>query len=179
MGWAVPDPAGDARMILTTDRLTLRRPGPQDADAAVAFFTSDRSAFVGGPLTPGKAWRHFAAEVGHWDLTGCGMWAVTVTGDDTAIGLIGPWTPIDWPEKEIGWVMFSGEGKGYAFEAAQAIVADAYTRLNWPSAVSYIDADNARSIRLAERLGATLDADAQRPAAYPNCLVYRHPKGVA
>ena len=38
--------------------------------------------------------------------------------------------------------------------------------------VSHVDPDNERSSRLAERLGATLDANAQRPD--PSDLVYRH-----
>ena len=41
----------------------------------------------------------------------------------------------------------------------------------------YIMHENARSIALAERLGASLDKHAQRSNSevYP-CLVYRHPK---
>ncbi|MCH2169093.1 MAG: GNAT family N-acetyltransferase, partial [Oceanicola sp.] len=38
--------------------------------------------------------------------------------------------------------------------------------------VSYVDPRNERSSRLAERLGATLDAEAPRPD--PLDLVYRH-----
>jgi RimJ/RimL family protein N-acetyltransferase len=38
--------------------------------------------------------------------------------------------------------------------------------------VSYVDPDNARSSSLAEYIGTTLDANAQRPD--PSDLVYRH-----
>ncbi len=41
--------------------------------------------------------------------------------------------------------------------------------------VSYIDPDNARSIRLAERLGATIDDHARKQD--PDDLVYRHVSG--
>ncbi|KNG94495.1 GNAT family N-acetyltransferase [Pseudaestuariivita atlantica] len=163
-------------MQLETERLILRRPGARDTDRAVAFFTSDRARHVGGPYTPGAAWRHFAAEVGHWDLLGFGMWAFCARGDDTALGLAGPWCPGDWPETEIGWVTFEGgEGKGFAFEAADAALDHAFGTLGWPTAVSYIDADNARSRTLAERLGARIDPDAPQPRPDAPCLVYRHP----
>ncbi len=163
-------------MQLETARLTLRKPGPQDAERAVAFFTSPRAEFVGAPYTPGKAWRHFAAEIGHWDLLGFGMWAFCAKGSDTALGLAGPWCPIDWPENEIGWLTFDGgEGHGYAFEAANAALDHAYGTLGWTTAVSYIDPANTRSIALAERLGAALDTDAPQPKPDQPCLVYRHP----
>ena len=42
-----------------------------------------------------------------------------------------------------------------------------------PSLVSYIDRDNTRSIRLAERLGAVRDDATATPNGDP-CLVFRH-----
>lgn len=160
--------------LLHTERLTLRRPAGGDWPALRAFHMSDRASYVGGPRDLGAAWRIFAAEVGHWDIFGFGMWAVTVTGDDAAIGLIGPWSPPDWPENEIGWFVFGGaEGKGYAAEAARAALTHAFDTLGWDTAVSYIAPGNARSIALAERLGAVLDPDAALPPGEP-CLVYRH-----
>ena len=44
--------------------------------------------------------------------------------------------------------------------------------LSLPTLVSYIDPENHRSARLAERLGATLDHKA--PRNDPRDLVYRH-----
>ncbi|MEM7319687.1 MAG: GNAT family N-acetyltransferase [Pseudomonadota bacterium] len=162
--------------VLETERLILRKPGPQDTDTVLEFFLSDRAKHVGGPYTLGGAWRQFAAEVGHWDLLGFGMWAVTRKGDDQILGLIGPWCPADWPENEIGWLVFGdAEGKGIAFEAARAALDHAFDTLGWTTAVSYIDHDNARSIALAERLGAVSDPGAPRPKPDHPCLVYRHP----
>lgn len=161
---------------LRTERLVLRQPAPRDCDAVCAFLTSERSATLGGPNDAGRAWRIFAQEIGHWAIRGYGMWAVTTPDDDTAIGMIGPWCPDDWPETEIGWMMFgNAEGKGLAFEAARAAIDDAYSRLGWRTAVSYIAPENARSIALAERLGAVLDPDAPQPKPDQPCLVYRHP----
>ena len=160
---------------IETERLILRRPAPRDQDICVDFFMSERAVGVGGPFNLHAAWRHFAYELGHWEINGFGMWAVTMKGDDTILGLIGPWFPADWPEREIGWMVFgNAEVKGIAFEAAEAAIKHARTTLGWTNFVSYIDKDITRSIVLAERLGATLDKDAKGPDAHP-CLVYRHP----
>ncbi|TMV69267.1 GNAT family N-acetyltransferase, partial [Thioclava sp. BHET1] len=79
--------------------------------------------------------------------------------------------------REMGWSLWSaeGEGRGYAREAARAVIAHAFGPLGWDTAVSYIAPDNARSIALAERLGAIRDDSAAHPGDTP-CLVYRHPK---
>jgi RimJ/RimL family protein N-acetyltransferase len=115
-----------------------------------------------------------------WVLRGYGSFVFTLKGDDTPLGMAGPWFPEGWPEHEIGWTVWSqgAEGKGYAFEAAQAARGFAYEVLGWDGAVSYIDAPNARSIALAERLGALRDDAATPPeTSGDHCpvLVYRHP----
>lgn len=164
--------------LLHTQRLLLRPPTAQDWPAFRNFFATERSTGVGGPKEAGAAWRDFAAEIGHWHIRGYGMWAVTRRGDDRALGLIGPWHPIDWPETEIGWMIFALdiEGTGIATEAARAAIAHAYGTLGWETVVHYIDADNARSIGLAQKLGAVHDITAQAPAAYPGAVVYRSPR---
>lgn len=165
-------------VTLRTDRYTLRRPAPRDWDAFHAFMMSDRSSAFGSHRNLARAFRAFAAELGHWEIFGHGMWAVTPHDSDTALALIGPWSPPDWPEREIGWMVFSAdaEGTGLATEAARAAIADAYDRLNWSTVVSYIGPDNTRSIRLAEKLGAMLDLAAPQPNPLDPLLVYRHPR---
>jgi len=163
---------------LQTERLTLRRPAPHDWPAFRDFMLSPRSDSLGSEHHEGKAWRIFAAELGHWEICGYGMWTVTRQGTEEALALIGPWTPVDWPETEVGWMVLraDAEGTGIAFEAAKAAIAHAYSDLKWDTVVSYIAPDNARSIALAERLGAANDPDAPKPDRFPNTLVYRHPR---
>ncbi len=165
--------------VLRTERLTLRAPAMRDWNAWRAFVVDDdRARFIRGDETDeGKAWRAFGHVVGMWALRGYGSFVFTRTGEDRALGMTGPWHPMEWPEREIGWTVWSAEaeGKGYAFEAAAAARTHAFRDLGWDTAVSYIHPENARSIALAERLGATLDPDAPHPGTGP-ALVYRHPR---
>ncbi len=162
--------------ILETDRLILRQPKAADFGPFKAFATAGGLKHIYGDVTDGQVFRSFATELGHWDMRGFGMWAVTEKNDDTAIGLVGPWFPDDWPETEIGWMIFgNSEGKGVAYEAAFAARHDAYTRLGWDTVVSYIAPENIRSIKLAERLGAVHDPKAKKPKEDEPCLIYRHP----
>lgn len=160
--------------VLETSRLVLRGPKAADASAYMDFFASERAQYVGGHTTRRKAFDAFTLEVGHWLVRGYGMWAVTMRGEDTALGYVGCWYPEGWNAREIGWVLFeAAEGKGVAFEAAEAARTYAYGTLGWTTAISNIDPENARSIRLAQRLGCTLDADAK--TIDTGDLVYRHP----
>ena len=154
----------------------MRKPNAADWPAARDFYMSERSVMAGGHISEGRAWRQFAAIIGHWDIRGFGLFAVTETGNDQALGLVGQWYPVDWPEHELGWLIFDGhEGKSIAYEAANAARNYAYTKLGWTTAVSYIDQNNARSIKLADRLGCTVDPDATQAKPDDPCLIYRHP----
>lgn len=161
-------------MQLETDRLILRPPVEADGEPYVAFYQSDRAKYVGGVLDERKAWYAFYTELGHWALRGYGTFIVTRKSMNRSIGVVGPFYPHTWPEPEIGYIVFEGaEGQGIAFEAAMASRAFAYRHLGWTTAVSYIDPLNERSIRLAGRMGASLDPDAV--SLDEGDLVYRHP----
>lgn len=163
---------------IETERLVLRRPEPKDVETWVRFGMSERMRYIDEPMNRGDSWRHVSKLFGHWAILGFGLWSVTRHGEDRSIGMVGPYRPDDWPEGEIGWtVLEEAEGQGIAFEAAVAARAEAYAGLGWPTAVSYIDPENARSIRLAERLGAVRDDAAPLPEGWEpgDALVYRHP----
>ncbi|MFN3276110.1 MAG: GNAT family N-acetyltransferase [Paracoccus sp. (in: a-proteobacteria)] len=168
--------------VLDTDRLTLRAPQGSDWPHWRSFHQSDRARYIGGgpDLAPGTSWRAFGHVIGHWAMRGFGMFVFTLKGDDTPLGLTGPWFPDGWPEQELGWTVWTAgaEGRGLVSEAARAARLHAFTTLGWTTAVSYIDPGNARSIALAERLGATLDTGAAQPKWDKPCLVYRHPAEV-
>ncbi len=162
--------------VLQTERLTLRAPQSGDWPAWRDFAASERAGFIGGPYDLRGGWRSFGHAVGHWVLRGFGSFVFTFRGEDRALGMAGPWYPADWPERELGWTIWSpeNEGRGIAFEAVTAARDHAFRVLGWDTAVSYIEPANTRSVALAKRLGARRDDQAARPG-HCDCQVYRHP----
>lgn len=166
--------------VLETARLVLRAPAARDFEPWRDFFLSERSQWIRAQGTePDEvtAWRAWSGVIGHWVMRGWGSFVFTTHDSDRALGMTGPWAPINWPEYEIGWTIWSGEneGNGLVAEAATAARQHAYSVLGWRTAVSYIAPQNTRSMRLAERLGATLDRTAAPFPGEKEALVYRHP----
>jgi RimJ/RimL family protein N-acetyltransferase len=160
--------------VITTERLALRPYRFEDFERLAALYQTERSRHIGGPLPAGKVWLGFMNGIGQWPIRGMGTWAVALTGTSDTIGEVGVTHPVDYPECELGWLLFEGwEGNGYAEEAARAAMQYALEVLHVASLVSYVDPDNRRSIRLAERLGGQLDVSAATPNGDP-CLVYRY-----
>lgn len=162
--------------VLTTERLVLRAPTRADFEPYAETLMSDRSKYMDGPFDRKKAWASFASDAASWLFDGFGYWSVTSRKDEF-LGLLGLAKPKIFPEVEMGWaVQAEAEGKGIAFEAAQAARDWAFANLKLESFVSYVDPLNVRSCALAERLGATPDPDAARP--WPEDVVYRHRRPV-
>ncbi|CUK04061.1 GNAT family N-acetyltransferase [Shimia thalassica] len=160
--------------IIETKRLVLRGPEPEDYPNFKATFASYRSRFMGGPLNAYETWMLYAAEIGHWNIRGYGMWMIHDKETDETYGMAGGWMPAAWPEKELAWIIWpDAAGQGYALEATHAARKYFYGELGWDSAVSYLDPKNLDSIRLAERLGAQKDKSAKTVDNHD--VVYRHP----
>jgi RimJ/RimL family protein N-acetyltransferase len=159
-----------------TPRLRLRGPRATDFESYAAFVSSERSRFVGGPITREMAWRGFCHLTGHWVHRGYSMFIVADPATDAPLGMAGPWFPEGWPEPEIGWSIWDAEaeGRGLAFEAAEAARRFAYDTLGWTTAISLIAEGDARSEALARRLGCTRDGDFVHPV-HGTSRVFRHP----
>ena len=161
--------------VLTTVRLRLRGPVLQDYPAYETVFTSARSVHIGGPFTPEGSFADFCQGVAGWALRGAGMWTLTSLQDDAPLGWVYLWQEMGDPEPELGWVLTqAAEGKGFAAEAARAVLPHALTLYGPLGFVSYIDAANHRSARLALALGACRDAVAEAALADPDLHIYRH-----
>lgn len=163
---------------LETKRLILRGATLDDYGPTTDFLATDRTRYIGGKRNPMDAWRSFAAAVGHWALRGYGFFIATLKEDGTCAGHMGPHQPGPYEEIELGWSIWHDhlEGTGLAFEGMTAVRDWAQANVPYaPGFVSYIDPDNARSIALAKRLGARLDAHATHPFGDAPCLIYRHP----
>lgn len=160
---------------LETERLILRAPALKDFPAESAFFESDASRFVGGPVRPDQSWRSLASVIGHWALRGYGFWALESKDTGEYMGRVGLWNPEGWPEPEIGWtLMENAQGHGFATEAAIAARDYAYHELGWETAISLIDPANKASEAVAKRLGASFETTYEHPA-FGTMYIWRHP----
>lgn len=159
--------------ILETERLILRGPQQDDLDAQAAFFTSERSNAFGGPSDRSDVWRALLRGAGHWVIRGYGMWYIVDKQSGKTAGWAGIIHHIEWPEPELAWTVFDDfEGKSIAYEAATAARDYAYDHQGFGPLISLIDPANTRSIKLAERLGASLEGEATVMGG--TNLVYRH-----
>ncbi|MGV8985458.1 MAG: GNAT family N-acetyltransferase [Cypionkella sp.] len=157
---------------LSTKRLILRLPVITDFPAYRDFVTSPRTVHMGGPHDAAKAWDWFCNDVAQWALLRLG--GLTMVLDGKPIGQVAVCYGPTFPEPELGWFLFDAaqEGQGYAFEAASAMRDWALGLRGLTTVVAYIDPANAASLRLATRLGGTLDPNAATPGGMA-CLTYR------
>src|SRR6185295_9335099 len=83
-------------------------------------------------------------------------------GSGKLLGRLGFLYPAGWPGFEIGWTLGREHwGKGFATEGARRALDYAFAELKQPHIISLIRPDNAPSIRVAERLGETLEGRTQ------------------
>jgi RimJ/RimL family protein N-acetyltransferase len=148
-------------MLLQTERLILRLFREADLPAYAAMVgdaETMRYVGTGQAFSREEAWRSMALMVGHWHLRGYGLWAVEEKASGEMIGRIGCWNPEGWPGLEVGWMLRKEwRGRGFALEAAQASLHFAFTQLDCPHVISLIRPGNTPSIKVAERLGETLE----------------------
>ncbi|MEM7290327.1 MAG: GNAT family N-acetyltransferase [Pseudomonadota bacterium] len=141
---------------LETERLLMREWRESDLEMVAEIYADEETArYIGGTKPRWQAWRQMAAYIGHWQLRGFGFWVLEEKDSLNTIGYCGLWAPESWPENEVGYGLLPKfQGKGYVSEAAIESLKYAYSVLNWTTAISFIDANNIASQRVAERMGA-------------------------
>jgi RimJ/RimL family protein N-acetyltransferase len=144
--------------ILETARLRLRPFRESDFDDyAEMCGDPEVSRHLSVRFSREQAWRHLAFLIGHWEMRGYGMWAVEQRETGAFLGRIGFADPDGWPGCELAWALARRWwGHGYATEGARAALVHAFTELNKERVISLIRPENHGSIRVAERLGESL-----------------------
>jgi RimJ/RimL family protein N-acetyltransferase len=150
---------------IETPRLRLRAIAAGDWAAVLTYMSDPRvTAFLPDGTFDEAAARAFAEKQAGEDAT-----AVAVIESGQMIGHM-PYHP--WFEREtyeIGWVFGrAAQGKGYATEAAQALLVHAFGALKAHRVIATCQPENTASWRVAEKLGL-------RREAHFRAALYRSP----
>jgi len=144
--------------VLETERLTLRELNTDDApfilsllnepsflrhigDKKVRNLEDARQYILNGP-------------VAMYERHGLGLYQVELKDTHTPIGMCGLLKREELPQPDIGFAFLPDFwNKGFAFEAAAAVLTDARKRLQLNRILAIVNPDNDASIKLLEKLG--------------------------
>ena len=141
---------------IETPRLVLRPMGVDDLEALVELQSAPEVERFFDPYTRERALERLQADERQWRERGHGLFAVTDRRTGQFLGRVGLRHRSEWDEVAVGWVLRPEFwGRGFAIEAAGACLRWAFDALEVPYLIALIEPANARSIRVAERLGMT------------------------
>jgi RimJ/RimL family protein N-acetyltransferase len=153
-------PADPGFSTVRTQRLTLRRFREADLDAFVAYRSDPDTARYQGwdSPYPVEHGRSFLAEMAALDPGAPGQWFQFAVEERTSGALVGDCAlHCDAEDPTTAWLGFTvapeHRGRGYATEAVRGLVLYACERLDACRVLATVDARNAPSIALLERVG--------------------------
>jgi RimJ/RimL family protein N-acetyltransferase len=167
---------------LRTDRVLLRRWRPEDR-APFASLNADPRVMEYFPilLSPEASDALVDRIDAHFARHGYGLWAAEIPGVTAFAGFVGLAIPTFYapfmPAVEIGWRLAAEHwGRGYATEAARAVLSFGFEEVGLSEIVSFTVPANVRSRRVMERIGMTHDPsdDFDHPALPEGHSFRRH-----
>jgi len=147
-----------------TGRLELRRWRESDLAAARDIYADPEvMRFIPvGPMNDEQILRMMARMNAEIDARGYGLWAVTDMHTGELVGESGLHYLPDTDEVEIAWLYrVRACGRGFATEAARAVLEAAWSNFGLERVICLIDERNARSVRVAENLGMRYIGDGE------------------
>jgi [ribosomal protein S5]-alanine N-acetyltransferase len=156
---------------LETDRLVLRPPVPEDAEALAPMYADPevmRYVGDGQPLTRAETERSVRRMIERWEADGFGLFTTVRKDDGAVIGRVGllVWNTDTWQpttraesangptEVEVGYTLGREYwGRGYATEAAAAVRDYALGELGAERLIALIIHGNTASENVARKLG--------------------------
>ncbi|MEE4218378.1 MAG: GNAT family N-acetyltransferase [Xanthomonadales bacterium] len=163
---------------MRTRRLRLRWITEDDAGLLLAIWNDpDFIRHVGdrGIRTLEEA-RQAAREkiLKHYDEHGYGPYRVSMVKTDEAMGICGLFKRENLEYPDIGYGFLPEFcGRGYAIEAAQAVLDHARGQMNLPQLLAIVTPENVRSTRLLEKLGLRAEGQVRMPGEDQDILLYR------
>jgi ribosomal-protein-alanine N-acetyltransferase len=144
--------------VLETDRLTLRPVTAGDHAMLLTHWAAPdvrRFLFDGTMLSPAEVAEAIEDSERDFASAGYGLWLIHEKGGNELVGTAGL-RPLDDLGLEIFYSLAPGSwGKGYATEAARAVVENALGPLGLPEVLAEVDEGNAASVAVVKRLGMT------------------------
>ncbi|HEU5480260.1 MAG TPA: GNAT family N-acetyltransferase [Candidatus Tumulicola sp.] len=151
------------RPIVETERLIVRAWEDGDEEALIAIFADPGTVrYLGKGYQHGLRADQTRAMVERmrerFARTGLGVWPVVLKETGAVIGECGLAPVADSDDVEIAYVLSpAARGKGYASEAAAAVLAYAFQTLKLARVVAFVHRGNAASIAVINRLGMRYD----------------------
>jgi RimJ/RimL family protein N-acetyltransferase len=144
--------------VLETERLSLRPITVGDAEFILALLNEPSFLrYIGDKQVrnPEDARQYILnGPVASYGRHGLGLLLVELSKSHTPIGMCGLLKRDELPEPDIGFALMPDFwNKGFAFEAAAAVLQDARDRLKLQRILAITSLDNDASIKLLERLG--------------------------
>ena len=148
--------------VLETDRLVLRRITTDDAEFLLRHLNDPSfHRFIGdrGVRTVEQA-RQYIREraLSSYERFGYGIYLMELKESGEPIGTCGLIHREGMDDVEVGFALLPPYwSRGYAFEAAQAVMEYGYGELGLDRIVAIVNPGNVRSFRLLEKLGLRFD----------------------
>jgi RimJ/RimL family protein N-acetyltransferase len=163
--------------IAQTERLILRHLVPGDAEFLCRLLNEPswlQNIGDRGVRTPLDAQQYIQDKfIGSYESLGFGMYLTELKSDSTPIGLCGLVKRASLPGPDIGFAYLPEFwGHGYAYEASAAIMRYSRSGLGLAKLLAIVKPDNARSVRLLERLGFCHDGEYLVPSSNELCGLY-------
>jgi RimJ/RimL family protein N-acetyltransferase len=177
----VPTPKINVPTLLETDRLLIRRVGPDDLDDLVALNADPQvMQLVGPPLSADQSLELLQRMLTEYTQGPTGWFAAEQHSDGAFVGLValkrisdtnrlalGP-RLCSGGEIEVGWRLRPAYwGRGYATESGRALLAYGFDELRLARIIALALKDNHASCRAIEKLGLRFVSDYEvigRPA---------------
>lgn len=160
------EPPGSAGYFLRTERLGFRRWSRDDLDLALGLWGDERvTRLIGGPFSPEQVRERLAREIANYDAFGVQYWPVFLLAGEDHIGCCGlrPYQP-EQRIYEIGFHLRPEYwGRGYAVEAARAVMAYAFGDLGAAGLFAGHNPKNDASRSLLMKLGFRYTHDEYYP----------------
>jgi RimJ/RimL family protein N-acetyltransferase len=153
----------DIALPIRTDRLILRRFEGTDLDAFHAYHSLPETArFLPGPAKSYTKSMESVGKYANFVFDKEGDWVCLAIETKGSPGLVGE-VVLKWLEgtgqAEIGWTLApAARGKGYAAEAADAVLKLGFGELGFHRIEAKLDALNTASAALCDRLGMRLES---------------------